>query len=114
MKGSCWAITVAATVSGPKASSEKPAAPRQLASNQGRARHMMTLASPKPSMERLTTSEPKCAQLPTAKTRMRPICRAITAPATSATARYRGTAADPATGACRTGAAGFIGYPPRY
>ena len=31
-----------------------------------------------------------------------------------ATADRGARAADPATGACRTGAAGFIGYPPRY
>ena len=33
---------------------------------------------PKPSIARLTTSEPKCAQLPTEKTRMMPICSAMT------------------------------------
>jgi hypothetical protein len=46
---------------------------------------MIALVSPKPSIARLTTSEPKCAQLPTEKMRMMPICSAMTAPATSAT-----------------------------
>ena len=50
---------------------------------------MMALVRPKPSMARLTTSEPKCAQLPTEKRRMMPICSAITAPATRPTDRYR-------------------------
>jgi hypothetical protein len=49
--------------------------------------HMMALASPKPSRARLTTSEPKWAQLPTEKMRMIAIWRAITAPAEQATAR---------------------------
>ena len=48
---------------------------------------MMALVRPKPSMARLTTSEPKCAQLPTEKRRMMPICSAITAPATRPTDR---------------------------
>ena len=38
-------------------------------------------------MARLTTSEPKCAQLPTEKTRMMPICSAMMLPATSPTER---------------------------
>ena len=49
--------------------------------------HITALASPKPNIARLTTSEPKCTQLPTAKTRITAICRAITEPATRATGR---------------------------
>ena len=74
-------------MSGPQRRSDTAVASRQRRSNQSRAMHMMTLARPKPSMARLTTSEPKCDQLPTAKTRIRPIWSAITAPATRATAR---------------------------
>jgi len=50
--------------------------------------HITALVRPKPSMGRLTTSEPKCGQLPTAKISMMQICSAITAPASSPTARY--------------------------
>ena len=45
-------------------------------------RKMLTLDRLKPSMARLMTREPKCAQLPTANTRISAICKAITAPAT--------------------------------
>ena len=48
---------------------------------------MTALVSPKPNMARLTTSEPKCAQLPTENTRMMPICSAMMLPATSPTDR---------------------------
>src|SRR5581483_6589394 len=51
---------------------------------------MRTLDRPKPSIARLTTSEPKWAQLPTAKIRMMQICRAMIAPAMRPTARYCG------------------------
>ena len=49
--------------------------------------HMTALASPKPSMARLTAIEPKCAELPAAKMRMMAICKAISVPATSPTDR---------------------------
>ena len=78
---------VGATVSGPNSSSEVSAAPCQWRSNQPLPTHMTALVRPKPSIARLTTSEPKCAQLPTAKTRMMPICSAMIAPATSPTDR---------------------------
>ena len=48
---------------------------------------MTTLDSEKPSMARLTTSEPKCDQLPTANTRMTDICSAMMAPAISPIAK---------------------------
>jgi hypothetical protein len=78
---------LAPTASGPNSASATPAAIRQLRSNQSFATHMTALVRPNPSIARLTTSEPKCAQEPTAKTRMMSICSAITAPATSPTAR---------------------------
>jgi hypothetical protein len=49
--------------------------------------HITAEVSPKPNMARLTTSEPKCAQLPTEKTRMMPICSAMMLPATNPTDR---------------------------
>ena len=48
---------------------------------------MTALVRPNPSMARLTTMEPKCAQLPTAKTRMMSIWSAITDPAARPTAK---------------------------
>jgi hypothetical protein len=63
------------------------ATPRQCRSNHAVVTHMIALVSPKPSMARLTTSEPKCAQLPTEKMRMMPIWSAITAPAIRPTER---------------------------
>ena len=87
LNGICCAIRFAATVSGPNSISEAAATPRQCRSNQSLPMHMTALVRPKPSIARLTTSEPKCAQLPTEKIRMMPICSAITAPATSPTAR---------------------------
>ena len=56
---------------------------------------MTTLDRPKPSMARLMTSEPKCVQLPTAKTRMTAICRAMTAPATRPTRDVERRAGNP-------------------
>ena len=61
-------------------------------SNGGRANQFLAIAitalvRPKPSIASDTTSEPKCVQLPTAKTRMMSICSAITAPAPRPTAR---------------------------
>ena len=85
LNGTCWAAKFATIVSGPKATSAAPAPLRQCRSNQPVAMHMPALVSPKPSMARLTTSEPKCAQLPTEKIRITPICNAITAPATRPT-----------------------------
>ena len=60
---------------------------RQLRANQFLATAMTALVRPKPSIARLTTSEPKWVQLPTANTRMMSICSAITAPAAKPTAR---------------------------
>ena len=87
LKGICCASEVGATVSGPNSSSEPAPRACQCRSNQPLRMHMMALVRPKPSMARLTTSEPKCAQLPTEKMRMMPICSAITAPATRPTER---------------------------
>ncbi len=87
LKGICWAMRLAPTASGPNSSSAVAATLRQWRSNQPLPMHMTALVRPKPSMARLTTSEPKCAQLPTEKMRMMPICRAITAPATRPTDR---------------------------
>ena len=87
LNGICCASRLDATISGPNSSSATVAAPRQWRSNQPLPTHMTALARPKPSIARLTTSEPKCAQLPTEKTRMMSICRAMTAPATRPTAR---------------------------
>jgi len=78
---------LAATASGPNSISEAVATPRQWRSNQSLLMHMTALVRPKPSMARLTTSEPKCAQLPTWKIRMMQICSAMTAPASKPTAR---------------------------
>jgi len=58
-----------------------------LRANQSLATVITALARPKPSIAKLTTSEPKCAQLPTAKTRMTSICNAITEPAPRPTAK---------------------------
>ena len=87
LNGICCARRFAATVSGPNASSAAVATPFQWRSNQPLPMHMTALVSPKPSMARLTTSEPKCAQLPTEKIRMMQICSAMTAPASSPTAK---------------------------
>ena len=87
LKGICCASRFDATVSGPNSSSDAAATPRQWRSNQPLPMHMTALVRPKPSIARLTTSDPKCAQLPTAKMRMMQICSAITAPASSPTAR---------------------------
>ena len=76
---------VRATISGPNSISEASATRCQWRSNQPLRMHMTALVRPKPSIARLTTSEPKCAQLPTEKMRMMAICRAITAPATRPT-----------------------------
>ena len=87
LNGICCAKRFAATVSGPNSIKATAATPRQCRSNQPFETHITALVRPKPSIARLTTSEPKCAQLPTEKMRMMPICSAITAPATSATER---------------------------
>ncbi len=87
LNGICWARRFAATIKGPNRNSEAAATPCQWRSNQSLAMHITALVSPKPSMARLTTSEPKCAQLPIEKIRMMQICSAITAPATSPTER---------------------------
>ena len=87
LNGICCATRLAATVSGPNSISEVIATRCQCRSNQPLRMHMTALVRPKPSMARLTTSEPKCAQLPTENTRMMPICSAITAPATRPTDR---------------------------
>ena len=71
----------------PEQSERNGRGPRQLRANQSLATVITALARPKPSIARLTTSEPKCAQLPTAKTRMMSICSAITEPAPRPTAR---------------------------
>ena len=78
---------LAATASGPNSPSATLAATRQLRANQSLATHITALVRPKPSIARLTTSEPKCAQLPTENTRMMSICSAMTAPAPSPTAK---------------------------
>ena len=101
LKGICCAARFAATTSGPNSISEIIATRCQCRSNQPLRTHMMALVRPKPSMARLTTSEPKCAQLPTENKRMMPICSAITAPATRPTDRYReavGRSSTPAAG----------------
>ena len=87
LNGICCASRLAATVSGPNSSSDAAATPCQCRSNQSLRMHITALVKPKPSMARLTTSEPKCAQLPTWKMRMMQICSAITAPATRPTDR---------------------------
>ena len=87
LKGICCARRLDATVSGPNSKSAAVATPRQWRSNQPLPMHMTALVRPKPSMARLTTSDPKWAQLPTEKIRMMQICSAITAPASSPTAR---------------------------
>jgi len=87
LKGICCASRLDATVSGPKDISAAIATPRQCRSNQPFPMHMIALVRPKPSMARLTTNDPKCAQLPTAKIRMMQSCSAITAPASSPTAK---------------------------
>ena len=87
LNGTCCASRFATTMSGPNTISEVAITARQLRSNQLLATHMTALVRPKPSMARLTTSEPKCAQLPTEKIRMMQICSAITAPATRPTDR---------------------------
>ena len=87
LKGICCANKFAATVSGPNSISDAAATPFQWRSNQSLRMHMIALVRPKPSMARLTTSEPKCAQLPTEKIRMMQIWSAMTAPASSPTAR---------------------------
>ena len=74
-------------ISGPKVSRETFTAPSQRVSNQPLATHMIAEVRPKPNMARLTTSEPKCDQLPTEKTRMMPIWSAMMLPATSPTDR---------------------------
>jgi hypothetical protein len=87
LKGSCWAMRLQPIISSGKASSENVATPFQLRSNQPLATHMMALTRPKPIMARLTTNEPKCAQLPIEKSRMMQICSSMMAPATRPTAR---------------------------
>ena len=87
LNGTCWASRLEPTASGPNKNSDAPATPRQCVSNQVLPTHMTALVRPKPSMARLTTSEPKCAQLPTEKIRMMQICKAMTAPATRPTAQ---------------------------
>ena len=77
----------AATASGPRSPRPSPAESRQWRENQSLATAITALVRPKPSMARLTTNEPKCVQLPTAKTRMMSICSAMTEPAPSPTAR---------------------------
>ncbi len=72
---------LAPTASGPIRPSPRPAASRQLRWNQSLATAITALVRPKPSIARLTTSEPKWVQLPTANTRMMSICSAMTAPA---------------------------------
>ena len=85
--GICRASRWADTISGPNSISASAAAHCQLRSNQPLAVHITAPVRPKPSMARLTTSDPTCAQLPIANTRMTAICRATTAPATSPTER---------------------------
>ena len=87
LNGTCWAARLHTTISGPKASSAPLIAPCQWRSNQPLPTHITALVRPKPNMARLTTSEPKCAQLPTENTRMMPICSAMMLPATRPTDR---------------------------
>ena len=87
LNGTCWAARLHTTISGPKASSAPLIAPSQWRSNQPLPTHITALVRPKPNMARLTTSEPKCAQLPTENTRMMPICSAMMLPATRPTDR---------------------------
>ncbi len=67
LNGYCCAIKFEATANGPKRKSESAESPRQRLSNHCVEMHITALVRPKPNMARLTTSEPKCAQLPTAK-----------------------------------------------
>ena len=87
LNGICCATRFDATVSGPNNSSEAAATPCHCRSNQSLRMHITALVRPKPSIARLTTSEPKWAQLPTWKIRMMQICSAITAPASRPTDR---------------------------
>ena len=81
----CCAARFAATISGPKSRSDRRATAGQLRSNQPLPMHMTALASPNPSIAKLTAIEPKCAELPAAKMRMMAICKAISVPATNPT-----------------------------
>jgi hypothetical protein len=87
LNGTCCAARLHTTMSGPKASRAPFTAPCQWRSNQPLPTHITAEVRPKPNMARLTTSEPKCAQLPTEKTRMMPICSAMMLPATRPTDR---------------------------
>ncbi len=87
LNGTCWAARFAATSSGANSTSDRPATARQRRAKNPFPMHMTADTSPKASMARLTTSEPKCAQDPTEKIRMMQICSAITAPATRPTPR---------------------------
>ena len=87
MKPTCWASRLQPTASGGNDASDSSASSFHRRRNQGSATLIAALVRPKPNMARLTTSEPKCAQLPTAKRRMTAIWNAISAPATSAVAQ---------------------------
>jgi hypothetical protein len=78
---------LAPTASGPISPRPTVAAPCQWRENQLFAEAITALVRPKPSIARLTTSEPKWVQLPTANTRMMSICSAMTLPAARPTAR---------------------------
>src|SRR6516165_1357010 len=93
LNGICWAIQSTPTAKGPNEASAQPAAVRQCAANHLSARHSTTLLTPNPSIARLTTSDPKCDQLPTAKIRMIAIWSAMTAAEAKATEAYSATAA---------------------
>src|SRR6185312_10711911 len=85
LNGRICATRLAIKANGPTSSSATLADARQCTSNQLRQREITTLAMPKPSIARLTTNEPKWAQLPTAKMRMMPICSAMMEPASMPT-----------------------------
>jgi hypothetical protein len=87
LNGTCWATRLAAIISGPNNSKAVFTAPIQRFSNQLLPTHITADVRPKPNIARLTTSEPKWAQLPTEKIRMMPICSAMMLPATSPTER---------------------------
>ena len=86
LKPSDWATAFDSSISGPKTTRAPVISGCQYFRKVGVLTHIAALITPKPSMAIEMTKEPKCDQVPTAKTRMMPICNAMIAPAISPTA----------------------------
>ena len=88
LKGYCCATRFEPTAKGPIQSRAVADTLRQCCWNQDVETHITALVKPNPNMAKLTTKDPKWAQLPTEKIRMMVICKAITAPAIMPTDKY--------------------------